>query len=800
MLFYYLKIALRNIKKQKGYFVLNFLGLAIGLSVTMVISLYVLDDLTFDQFHEKGDHIYRLLSVGVKRGTINSITAGALVQDANDNIPEVKYASRVTMGGDNRQFGPIGTDFRNPDAPSVVTARAIYADAHFFDIFSFKILEGASGQALGQPDSVFLTPEKARALFDDENPVGKPIAVRGMENAKIAGLVEPPPSNSHIQFEMILPLIPEENPRFFNSWDTLAIRGYVLLEENVDIDHLLAKINENALKSGYPEIFEAQLQPLADIHLGSSNHSYDTLNVGRSDKTVFYTMSFVGFLVLLIACINFVNLTTSRASRRALEVGLRKVVGSKRGQLMRQFLSESVLTTLLAFMAALFLVDLSLPFLNSVMKKNLALNFQHDFILFVAMLAAVVLVGLISGLYPAVIISSFRPVNVLKGQFKTGTKGVFLRKALVVFQFSITTILLISVYIVVAQIRHLQSIDLGYNRSHVLVIPSPLREGDDLFKQRLSSMPGILSVGRIDSTPAPNFWRFEIIREGAERTENLTASRFAIDEDAFKTLEISIIEGRNFSKEFSSDADEAVIINETLVRKYEFENPIGTTLRYYDESQETTIVSRQIVGVIKDFHYVTARQESEPMIFLLNPRGSFLLMAKVAPGQIDQVLPQMEKHYKDVYPNRAFAYEFLDESFNQQFSQDRDFMRNISLFSGLAIFIACLGLIGLVAYTIEQRRKEIAIRKVLGSGERKIYSFLTIDFIKWILISNLIAWPAGYFATRAWLNDFVFRVPFRPWAFGLVSLGVLVIAIMTISIQTFRAVRSDPIQSLRDVG
>lgn len=799
MIWNYLRIVFRNIKKQKGYFAVNFIGLAIGLSVSLVISLYVLDDLTFDKFHEKGDRIYRLLSIGVKRGTKNSITAGALVRDAQDNIPEVQYATRVTMAG-NRQIGPVGTDFRDPNAPIEMRARAIYADPYFFEIFSFKILEGASGQALSQPDSVFLTPEKAIALFGNDDPVGSPLAVRGMENARVAGIVEAPPANSHIQFEMIIPLIPEDNPLYFDSWDMLALRGYVLLEENVDLSRVTAKINENALKSGFPEIFEARLQPLGDIHLGSSDHSYDNLNAGRSDKVVFYTMNFVGILILIIACLNFVNLTTSRASRRALEVGLRKVVGSKRRQLMGQFLGESVLIVALAFVAALIIVESTLPTLSSVMGKSLSLIALYTIGFLTAMLAAILLIGLLSGLYPSLIISSFRPVNVLKGEFTTGKKGVFMRKALVIFQFAITTVLIISVFIVIAQIRYLKSIDLGYNRSHVVAIPSPIGEGDDLIKQRVSALPAVISAGRIDAAPAPNFGRFEIIREGAERIDNLTASRFQIDEDAFEALEIALKEGRNFSKEFPSDAENAIIVNETLVRKYEYENPVGTTLRYIDESQENQIVSRQIIGVIKDFHYITARQKSEPMIFLLNPRGGYLLMVRIAPGQASQALPQIEKAYKEIFPNRTFSYEFLDDSFDQQFNQDRDFMRNIGLFSGLAIFIACLGLIGLVAYFIEQRRKEIAIRKVLGSGERKIYSLLALDFVKWVLLSNLIAWPAGYFATRAWLNDFVFRVPFRPLTFALASLVVLVIAIMTISIQTFRAVRSDPAISLRDIG
>ncbi|MBN1273265.1 MAG: ABC transporter permease [Candidatus Aminicenantes bacterium] len=794
-----LKVALRIIKRQKGYFFLNFLGLVIGLAVTLVISLYIIDDLTFDKFHDKGDRIYRILSVGVKRGTINSITAGALVEDVRQNVPGVQNAVRIAPGG-NRQIGPVNTKFDSREDETFLRARAVYAEPQFFEMFSFNILKGESGEALRRPESVFLTPEKAEALFGQDDPLGKPLAVRGMKNARVAGIVEPPPSNSHIRYEMILPLIPEENPRFFNSWDTLAIRGYVLLEDSADISRVTAVINENALKNGFPEIFEARLQPLADIHLGSSDHFYDTLNEGRSDRVVFYTMTFVGILVLLVACFNFVNLTTSRASKRALEVGLRKVAGSNKRQLTGQFLGESVLTTALAFVCSLALVDITLPFLNNIMKKSLSLSFPHDVILLVFMLTAAVLVGILSGLYPSLVISSFKPIQVLKGEFRTGKKGAFLRKTLVVCQFAVTTVLVISVFCIIAQIKYLKSIDLGYNRSHVLVIPSPLRQENDILKQRILSLPSVVSAGRIDSTPAPNFWRFELIREGAERSDNITASRFVIDEDVLKTLEISLLEGRSFSKELASDASDTVIVNETLVKKMDYENSVGRTLRYYDESTDNVIVARQIIGVIKDFHYVTARQKSEPMIFFYKPRSAFLLMVRIAPGRIDEALPRIKEVYEETIPDRAFQYEFLDDSFNQQFIKDQDFTVNISLFAGLAVFVACLGLVGLVAYTIEQRKKEVAIRKVLGSGERTIYSLLSLDLLKWVLFSNLIAWPLGYFAGRAWLNDFVFRVPFQPWTFGLASLGVLVIALLTISLQTMRAVRLNPAAALREEG
>jgi putative ABC transport system permease protein len=319
------------------------------------------------------------------------------------------------------------------------------------------------------------------------------------------------------------------------------------------------------------------------------------------------------------------------------------------------------------------------------------------------------------------------------------------------------------------------------------------------LKNRLLELTTVVSAGRIKALPGPNFWRFELIREGVDRSENFTASRFSIDEDTFSIREISMKEGRNFSREFPSDGEEGIIVNETLLNKFGYENPVGTTLRYYDENNNNSITSRQIIGVIKDVHYMTARQKSEPMIFLLNPPQSSLLLVRIAPGQTSQTLAQIKEEYENLYPDRTFRYYFMDEMFNEQFNRDWEFMRNIGIFAGLAIFITCLGLIGLVSFTLELRKKEIAIRKVLGCGEGKVYTYLAADFIKWVLLANLLAWPAAYWATKTWLN-FVFRVSFQPWIFAFASLITLFIALTTISFQSLRAAHSAPIKALREVG
>jgi putative ABC transport system permease protein len=799
MLKNYLKITLRNFKRHKGYTFINFVGLTIGLAVTLIITFYVMDDLKYDKFHRDADRIYRILSVGVKRGTKNSITAGPLVPAFKQGIPEVEYATRVVYGR-RQQIGPPGTDFRNADEGSVIRAECILGDADFFDVFDFKILEGDSGEALGKPGAVFLTPQTAQALFGNKHPVGESIAVRALETAFVAGIVEAPPTTSHIRFGMVAALIPEQNPVWWDNFENLTMMGYVRLGKNADPKATEEKMIELAAETKFPQIFEPRIQPLLDIHLGSADHMYDGLNAGKNDIVVVYTMAVIGILVLLVACFNFINLSTSRAGMRAREVGMRKVVGSNRRQLVSQFLGESVLMTVLTFVAAVAVVHSSLPSLNTILNKQLTLNIERDFPLLAFLFLIAVFIGILSGVYPAFVISSFRPVNVLRGELQTGKKGTTLRRVLVVFQFAITTALLVGVFVVLAQVKFLKSMNMGYNREQVLVVFNPVRDGEDLLKQQLATLPSVVSSGSIDAGPGPNFNRMEIIPEGFTRPSDITASRFHIDEDLFETLEITILQGRNFSREYPTDLTDGIIVNETLLRRanYTVTDALGRKIDIVDE--EGNLIPKTILGVIKDFHYMTPRQTNEPMMFLLNPQRSYLLMVRIAPGQMRQALPAIEKAYKEIHPERRFDPSFLDETFDSQFERDRTFMRNIGIFAGIAIFIACLGLIGLVAFSIEQRRKEIAIRKILGSGEKKIFALLAVDFLKWIVLANLIAWPCSHLAMSKWLHAFVFRTPFRPWPFLIAAVGTLFIAFFTISFQTLRATRTNPANVLRQEG
>ena len=789
----YLKIAFRNIRKHKGYSFINIFGLAFGLAVAFILTFYVLNDVTFDRFHENADNIYRIISVNTN-GRKNAITAGPLVLKVKESIPEIIASTRITSFGQARvqrlddESGAVSDE-------NTITGRALITDPGFFDVFSFKILSGKTADALKDPGSVFLTPDFAETLFGNENPLGRPLTMPGEENAVVAGIVEKPPNNSHIQFDLIIPLIVERNPVWWDSWENLNLRGYTLLSDNADIVEVEQKMNRVARNNDFYEPCSPRLQPLLDIHLGSSDYDYDLTNFGKNDSVVVFTLGTIGILVLLISCINFVNLSSARAAKRAREVGMRKIVGCHKGQLAVQFIGESVLITVISFILALIFIQMMSPYLNSILDKQLDLRLTDNIHVLAIMLAISIFFGILSGIYPAGVLSSFNPVKVIRGEFQTGRAGVLIRRILVVFQFTITISLIIGVLIIFGQINHLKSINLGYDRENVVAIWASYDTDEDLLKQKLSNFPGVLSMGRSNNLPGRIGYHSQIIPEGTNR-EDQTAACMYVDEGLFETLSISIDAGRSFSKEFTSDSINSIIVNETLVREVGWDSPLGKRL---DEVDVTgTAISKSVVGVVKDFHYITPRQSIEPIIFLLNSRNAGFLFVRISQERIHEIIERLHEVYAELFPDRQLQYFFLDDRFDEQFDSDRSFAGNIGIFSGMAIFIACLGLIGLASHAIEQRRKEVVMRKILGCNSETIVRLLTTDFLKWIALANLFAWPCGYFAMQIWLDEFVYKVAFSLWPFILAGVASFLIAFFTIFYQTVKAAQANPADSLRN--
>ncbi len=791
----FLKVAVRNIKRQKAYSFINIAGLTIGLSITLIIAFYVIDDLTFDKFHEKSDNIYRLLTIENGQGgeMIYSITSGPLVPAIIETLPEVENGARVTAIG--RPFVAKGNvPPQEMNAENSVRLQGYITENSFFDIFSFEVIDGDKEKLLTDPSGIVITPSAAEALFGNENPMGQNITIPGTPNAYVAGIVEDPPLNSHIQFQFIIPLVVENNPLWWDSWENLALSAYVLAGNNVIETELENKIEQVARSNNMAEVYVPKLQPLKDVHLGSSQHRYDGSNFGKNDSTVVYALAVIGVMIIFVAAINFINLSTARASKRAREVGMRKVIGSNKGSLIGQFLGESVFLTILSMILAVIIIQVSLPYLTDLLGKQLQIDFVANPFLFIGMLGIAVLIGIISGLYPAFVLSSFQPATVLKGEFSRSGIGTSIRKVLVLLQFAITISLIAGVMIIMDQIEYLKNMDMGYNRDRVIRTFAP-PQSRDLLVERFEALPGVVSVGRSSGLFGANFIRYEVIPEGSTRENSQMFMQLAIDEKFFDPLQIRMAAGRNFSKDFPADTANSLVINETAVRKAGWNDPIGKRIDMVEI--DGSITSKRVVGVVKDFHFANARQEIEPLFFQLNTQNTFMIIVRLAAGQITQTVEQLEPIYKELYPNANFNMAFLDDLFDQQFNNDREFATNIAYFSGFAIFIACMGLIGLVSYSVEQRKSEIAVRKVLGTPESRIVYLLAQDFLKWVLLANIVAWPLSYFAINLWLEGFVYKVSVSILPFVSAGIAALIIALLTMSYQSIRASRANPVDSLR---
>jgi putative ABC transport system permease protein len=796
MLKSYIKITLRNLIRQKIYASINLAGLVIGLSITLGIAFFVLNDLTFDRFHASPDHVFRVVmrnNVPGRPTRMSAIISGPMLPAAKEGIPEVTGATRLTLFG--RQ--PIARgESENQENQSVNQVRALtlVADPGFFDVFSFRILSGDES-ALAKPNGVLLTPEIAEAVFGEDDPVGQPLQLGPVENAYVAGIVEAPPSNSHVQFEIIIPLRVEQNPVWWDSWENQTLTGYIRVHEGADRTMIEEKMNSIAHTRGFPEMFTVVLQPLLDVHLGSADYFYDMRNFGKKDISVVYTLAAIGLMILIIASINFINLSSARAAKRAREVGMRKVIGSQRKQLIIQFLGESVFMTVAAMVISLIIVEIALPQLENFLDSRLEVNFFNPPLLLPILFGVALLIGVLSGIYPALILSAYDPIEVLRGEFRSSQRGVLLRRILVVCQFVISIALITGVFTVIAQIRYLRSMNFGYNREQVIAVPNPVGDREDVLKNELKNIPTVISAGRTSALIGSIVLRVEVIPEGSDPTRSINWPCVYVDEGFFAALEIPVVSGRNFSVEFLSDREEAVMMNEAAVRLAGWDDPVGKRLDLVME--EGSPIPKRVVGVVRDFHFSSARRALEPMVFIFNPQRSFFMLARLAGGQIVQAKDQIESVHRGLYPDRDFQFFFLDDVFNRQFDDDRRFASHIGFFSAIAVFIACLGLLGLVSFAVEQRRQEIAVRKVLGCSEGRIIKLLALDFLKWVMLANLIAWPVSYFSMERWLDEFVYRVSFPAWPYLLAGISTLVIAMLTVSFQSIRAARKNPADALR---
>jgi len=791
----YLKITFRNIKRQKGYSFINIAGLAIGLASCILIVSYILFELSFDKYHKNAHRIYRLavdLNIGgheTQLAITDAPAAPALQKDYPEVLSTVRFfpLPKAPIRYENKQF---------------FEERVIFADNSVFNVFSFPMIIGDPDRALETAYSVVLTEEMAGKYFAGDDPVGKILTFNNKDNYTVTGIIKNVPENSHFTFDMLCSFqtLYNINKRRMNVWLNMDFYTYILLPENYDyreleskfpafIDKYMGKFIKSA--GGTLEYF---LQPLTSIHLHSNMEAELT---GNGDITVVYIFMAIAVFILLIACINYMNLATARSSTRAGEIAMRKILGSDRRKLIKQFLGESLLYSLFSLGIAFILATLTIPAFRSITGKELNIQFP---LLIPGFLLIALFVGVIAGSYPAFVLSSFRPLRVLKGFLKAGPAHSQFRNTLVVVQFVISITLLIGTGIIFNQLNYMKNKRLGFNKEHVVVLPimdNRIAQSLELIKEGLISFKGIKSIGAASHIPGERPASHAFIPEGFSENQTQLMMDMNCDDDLITTLGMEIIAGRNFSEEYSSDNNGSIIINETAAKKYGWDEPVGKTIQALKGPDAGNMVKRTVVGVVKDFHMISMHRIIEPL-YIRNESGYFnYLFIRTGPGNIAGTMDFIRKKWKEIDPDRPFEYLFLDETFNRQYKADERVREIFTYFTFFSILIACLGLFGLASFTASQRTKEIGIRKVLGASVAGIVIHISKDFIKWVILANIIAWPAAYFAINSWLQNFAYRTDISILLFIFAGILTLMIALITISFQAIKAARANPVIALK---
>lgn len=815
MLKNYLIITLRNIKKHKGYSLINIVGLAIGMACCILIFLYVWDELNFDRYHEHADRIYRLERKGrfQDRDYHSASTAYPMGPALANDYPEILQTVR---------FAPHPTLVRN-QKNTYLHERLFFTDANVFDAFSFSLVKGYPNTALVEPNSIVLTETMAQRYLTDGEPLGQILTIRWEDRLLellVTGILQEMPRNSHFRTEFLVSFSTLKafwGNEWVNNWLENSAYTYLLLQDGIDpirlsekfpafIQKYMGAIGRQILgpEVDLNEVLQLQLLPLTDIYLYSDVESEIE---PVSDITKIYVFSAIAVFILIIAGINFVNLATARSAGRAREVGLRKVVGASRGSLIRQFLGESLIVSLFALGVAVVFVELILPGFNGFTAKNLAMGYrEHPWMILVQLLIAVV-VGIGAGIYPAFFLSAFRPADVLKGSQRSGTGGRSpgLRKGLIVFQFALSSIFIIATIVVTNQMNYIKHKQLGFQKEQIVVIsPSDasLRDKLELVKSELLQQANVLGITLSSEIPGQQkgYSSRPFHKEGSSNEESAVAYHFAIDEAFVPTLEINLAAGRNFSKGFATAQNAGYLLNESAITRLGWSSPeaaIGNNLFEYDIETQDFSKQGPVIGVVKDFHFTSLHQKIEPLVMYMDFNALHHVLIKIRANDIPGALASIEQTFKQFSANYPFVYHFLDDQFDQLYRKEQQMQQIFGYCTTLAIFVACLGLFGLASFMTEQRTKEIGIRKTLGASVAGIILLLSKEFTKWVVLANLIAWPIAYVMMNYWLQSFAYRTKINLWVFVVAACSTFAIALLTVSWQSIKAALANPVKALK---
>lgn len=789
----YLNIALRTLWRNKVYSAINVGGLAIGLTCCMLILLYTKDEVSFDQFHVRKDQIYRVVVSTTndketrKMGYTNSIHGLSFKQE----IPEIESVVRMQT---NQSVVRKGTD--------VFEQEVIYTDDNFFSVFSLPLLSGTPETVLSSLNSVVITEKIAQKYFSTANAVGKTMTLKigdKFEPFVVSGVAENCPLNSTIQFEVLLPFKLQEKGDWTREWIGFYLSTYVVLKANASIQSVVPKLDRVFLTKAANEIKQAKekfnfndkihfdLQPLLGMHLDTEYADNRNGVAGVSKPIYSYILSGIALFILLIACINFVNLSVARSLKRGKEIGIRKVAGSKRKQLIYQFLGESFLLSFLAFMLAILLTQVVLPVFNDLARKQLSLTYLFDTILLAGYGLLFLVTGLVAGIYPALVLSGFSPVQTLYNRTRLTDKN-YLTRGLVVFQFALSVMLVIGTIIIYAQFNYLTSKELGYDDENLLGVSLNRETADEVipvFKQELAGNPNIEMV-------AAHNGNFSIT--GAKVDGNpIDFAYFGVDENYLPALRIPLVQGRNFSKTFPTDPVQSVVVNEAFAKAAGWKNPLGKQVDFFWKNQKMTVI-----GVVKDYHYESLKTTIKPLLFTQDPNyGLGQLWLKLKPGTEAATIKTVEALFRKLVPFTPFRYEFMEQTNAQQYEEEARWKQMITLAALLSIFVSCIGLFGLATFTTETRTKEVGIRKVMGASPGSIMALLSKDFMKLVLIALVIAVPVAGYVAGQWLANFPYRIDIQWWMFALAGLLAVSVALLTVSFQSIKAALMNPVKSLK---
>jgi len=801
MLKNYFKIAFRNLIRFKAYSLINIFGLAIGIASCIIILLFVSDELSYDKHNEKAEQIYRVHTRGKLLGNeLNmAVSPTPLGETMVNDFPEVINSARLSYNA-NMLIRYNDNVFNE--------TRFFWADSTIFEVFTMQFIQGDPKTALDEPHTLVITESLAKKYFGKEDPMDKIMNMEDGTAYTVSGVIKDCPTNSHFRYDLFASLSSWGGGERNTYWVSNNFYTYILLKEGASGTGLQKKLPEFAKKYAGPQlqqllgitydeaktrgyVYEFLMQPLLDIHL---NSHLDYEIEPNSDIRYVYIFSIIAVFILVIACINFMNLTTARSSTRSKEVGIRKVLGSNKAKLVKQFLTESILLAFFAVLIAIVLVEILLPAFSQLSGKDLQTNYFNNLLAVPALIITVVFVGFLAGIYPAFFLSSFQPVKVLKGKPNEGRKSL-LRSGLVVFQFAITIILFACTLVVFNQMKFIQEKKLGFDKEHVLVIQRAwaLENHAKAFKDELLQNSKIISASNTDNLPGKLFGQTVFKPEDAPLSQQYPLAIMSTDYSFSKTLGLEISDGRYFSEESTTDST-AIILNESAVKFMDMKDPLGKRIVLPDDNQGRFFT---IIGVLKDFHYESLHQHIRPLAVFLNRGQTAYLPIRIRPNDISKTLSFIETQWKKFVPGKPFEFFFLDEDFDKLYQSEQKTGQIFTAFSVLAIFIACLGLFGLTAFTVERRIKEIGIRKVLGASISTIVFLISKEFLKWVLIANLIAWPVAYYFMNNWLENFAYRTEITFWVFIFSGVIALIIALFTVSSQTIKAATANPVKSLR---